>query len=82
MISIKSFFKKTNDIVIGIIVGALRGYQYALSPFLGSNCRFYPSCSEFAKETICKQGVFIGGVRTIFRVLRCNPLNKGGIDLP
>lgn len=45
-------------------------------------CRFYPSCSEYGKQSIKKEGLIKGIPKTIWRVLRCNPWNKGGVDLP
>ena len=46
-----------------------------------SKCRFYPTCSNYAKEAIEKYGSIKGGYLTIKRILKCNPLHKGGIDL-
>lgn len=43
-------------------------------------CRFYPSCSQYGYESIEKHGVVVGGARTVWRILRCNPFSKGGID--
>lgn len=45
-------------------------------------CRFIPTCSNYAISVIEKFGVFKGSILTIRRILRCNPFNKGGIDLP
>ncbi|MDO8625889.1 MAG: membrane protein insertion efficiency factor YidD [Candidatus Magasanikbacteria bacterium] len=45
-------------------------------------CRFYPSCSEYAYQAIKKQGLIFGLVKSVWRILRCNPLGKGGVDLP
>ncbi len=55
-------------------------YQKFVSPFLPHSCRFYPSCSEYTKEAIIKKGLLKGIVLGIYRILRCNPLNKGGYD--
>lgn len=44
------------------------------------SCRFYPTCSEYAVQSLEKYGVFIGGAKAIWRILRCNPFNKGGFD--
>jgi len=65
-------------------------YQKTLSPdhgilkifFPGGYCRFTPSCSNYSKECFKKYGVFKGLYKSFFRVSRCNPFNKGGIDLP
>lgn len=43
-------------------------------------CRFYPSCSEYGKEAILKYGLVLGGLKSIWRIMRCNPWNKGGYD--
>ncbi|OGZ19041.1 MAG: membrane protein insertion efficiency factor YidD [Candidatus Nealsonbacteria bacterium RBG_13_42_11] len=57
-------------------------YQIFISPNLGFNCRFYPSCSEYTVSAIEKYGIFQGIAKGIWRILRCNSLNKGGVDLP
>ncbi|MEN6295946.1 MAG: membrane protein insertion efficiency factor YidD [Chloroherpetonaceae bacterium] len=44
------------------------------------SCRFYPTCSSYAIEAIGKHGVFYGSILSVWRVLRCNPFSKGGID--
>jgi len=43
-------------------------------------CRFYPTCSEYGIQAIDKYGIIKGGIKMIWRILRCNPWNKGGID--
>jgi putative membrane protein insertion efficiency factor len=58
----------------------LRGYQLAISPFLGQRCRFYPSCSEYAMEAVEKHGVVKGLWLGVKRVSRCHPLHPGGFD--
>ncbi len=45
-------------------------------------CRFTPTCSEYGKQSIKKHGLFVGGLKTAWRILRCNPWSKGGEDLP
>ncbi|MBT3230726.1 membrane protein insertion efficiency factor YidD [Candidatus Uhrbacteria bacterium] len=45
-------------------------------------CRFHPSCSEYAKLAILKYGVVWGGLKGGYRILKCNPWNKGGVDRP
>lgn len=65
-----------------ILIGLIRVYQKVLSPYLGGNCRFYPSCSEYAVQTIRKDGAFRGTLKAGWRLLRCNPFSKGGIDYP
>lgn len=58
----------------------IRGYQKAISPLLPASCRFYPTCSQYGYEAIETHGVFKGGAMAVWRVLRCNPFNKGGYD--
>lgn len=58
----------------------IKFYQKNLSPYLPSACRFRPTCSEYAIEAFETRGVFVGFFLTVFRVLRCNPLCKGGYD--
>ncbi|MFT7008129.1 MAG: putative membrane protein insertion efficiency factor [Colwellia sp.] len=58
----------------------IKGYQRFISPILGSNCRFYPSCSCYACEAIERFGVVKGGWLASKRILKCHPLNEGGED--
>ena len=58
----------------------IRFYQRFISPGLGRNCRFTPTCSAYAVEAIEKRGAFVGLLLALWRVLRCNPLCKGGYD--
>jgi len=63
-----------------ILVFILRAYQLVLSPMLGQNCRFYPSCSHYAIEALRSHGAARGSVLTLRRVCRCHPWNEGGFD--
>jgi len=60
----------------------IKFYQAFLSPNFGYNCRFYPSCSSYTAEAIKKYGALKGFSKGFWRILRCNPFNKGGVDLP
>ncbi|MAW62179.1 MAG: membrane protein insertion efficiency factor YidD [Planctomycetes bacterium] len=55
-------------------------YQRRISPAFGARCRFHPSCSSYAKEAIEVHGAFKGFFLTLWRLLRCQPLCKGGYD--
>lgn len=55
-------------------------YRYGISPVTPASCRFYPTCSEYAVIAIKHHGAFYGGWLTLTRILRCNPLFKGGYD--
>jgi putative membrane protein insertion efficiency factor len=63
-----------------LAIKTLRVYQIAISPLLGPRCRFYPSCSNYAIESIAKYGVFVGAYLSLRRLLRCHPFNPGGYD--
>ncbi len=63
-----------------LAVAAVRGYQVALRPILGSNCRFHPSCSDYAAEALRRHGLGRGGMLAASRILRCNPWHPGGDD--
>ena len=58
----------------------IRGYKKWISPFFGQRCRFYPSCSEYMYMAIDKYGIIRGLLMGLYRILRCNPLCKGGYD--
>lgn len=58
----------------------IRAYQLLLSPLLGNNCRFYPSCSCYAHTAVEKHGAIRGGWLALKRIGRCGPWHPGGID--
>jgi putative membrane protein insertion efficiency factor len=58
----------------------IRGYRRFLSPALGQRCRYYPTCSAYAEESVRELGAFRGMILAAWRVLRCNPLSPGGLD--
>jgi len=71
-----------------IVVALIKFYQRTLSFDHGllkifyphGFCRFTPSCSQYGIEALSKHGLIRGGLMTVWRVLRCNPWNKGGFD--
>ncbi|UCC81387.1 MAG: membrane protein insertion efficiency factor YidD [Candidatus Zixiibacteriota bacterium] len=58
----------------------IRLYQLSLGVAFGGRCRFYPSCSEYARQSFYKYGFFTGTIKSAWRLLRCNPWNSGGYD--
>lgn len=62
------------------VVGIIRGYQIAVSPVLGSRCKFAPSCSHYGVEAVRTHGAAVGSALAAWRVLRCNPWSHGGVD--
>lgn len=65
-----------------ILIKIVRGYQKFISPLKKPCCRFYPTCSEYMILAIKKHGALKGTLKGAYRVLRCNPFSKGGIDYP
>ena len=63
-----------------LAIRIIRGYRYLLSPWIGNQCRFYPSCSHYAEEAINAHGFIKGGYLSGRRLLKCHPWHPGGID--
>jgi len=63
-----------------LLIALVRGYRLLLSPWLGSACRFYPTCSAYALEALERHGALAGSYLTAARVLRCHPWCEGGCD--
>ncbi|MDR2111848.1 MAG: membrane protein insertion efficiency factor YidD [Candidatus Accumulibacter sp.] len=63
-----------------LLLVLIRGYSYAISPLLGQNCRFFPSCSDYAAQAIEKHGACKGAYLGLKRIIRCHPWNPGGFD--
>ncbi len=64
------------------LIGFVRFYQLAISPLMPGVCRFEPTCSAYAIEAFNKYGAIKGSWKTAWRLLRCQPLCKGGHDPP
>ena len=64
-----------------IVIYVIKLYQKFLSPFLGKNCKYYPTCSEYTKQAVDKYGIIKGSILGIIRILKCNPFSKGGVDI-
>lgn len=70
------------------VIAFIKLYQKTLSPDHGvfkhkhpyGFCRFYPTCSDYSIQAIDKYGIIKGGLKSAWRILRCNPFNKGGND--
>ncbi len=65
-----------------LAAGAISVYQQLLSPWLGRNCRFAPTCSEYARLALLGHGLVRGTALAAWRLLRCHPLHPGGYDPP
>jgi putative membrane protein insertion efficiency factor len=64
------------------LVATVRLYQVTLSPLVGWNCRFQPTCSHYMIEAVRKYGFLRGAWRGVCRIARCHPLHAGGYDPP
>ena len=63
-----------------LLSAPVRIYQWIVRPLIGSNCRFHPSCSDYALEALATHGAWRGGLLAAWRILRCNPWVAGGYD--
>jgi putative membrane protein insertion efficiency factor len=63
-----------------VLIGLVKAYRATLSGWLGSQCRFYPTCSRYAEEAIRTHGAVRGTLMTAWRIARCGPFTEGGVD--
>ena len=63
-----------------LLMGVVRGYRLLLSPWLGSSCRFEPTCSAYALQALERHGAATGSYLTVHRLVRCGPWCQGGHD--
>lgn len=64
-----------------VLIKAVRGYQLVVSPWFAPTCRYYPSCSRYAIDALSTHGAVKGLVMSAWRLLRCNPWSRGGVDV-
>jgi putative membrane protein insertion efficiency factor len=63
-----------------VSIGLIRLYRATLSGMLGGQCRFYPTCSHYAEDAIRARGFVLGWGLAAWRIARCNPFGKGGVE--
>lgn len=63
-----------------VLMALIDGYRLLLSPFFGTQCRFYPTCSAYAREAIDAHGALRGAWLALKRILKCHPWHAGGVD--
>lgn len=68
-------------VIIGLSCFLIQLYRWLLSPLLGQRCRFWPSCSCYAKQALQRHGLWRGGWLSLRRICRCHPGYSGGVDL-
>jgi len=69
-----------NRLLSQALIYLIEAYQYLLSPWVGSQCRFHPSCSAYAKGALQNHGGFYGSFLLLHRLFRCHPWHLGGSD--
>lgn len=62
------------------LIGFIRGYQLLISPLFPPACRYYPSCSRYAVESLQRRSLPVAVGKIVWRLLRCNPFTRGGYD--
>lgn len=67
-------------LLTGLLTKMVRGYQLIVSPWFAPTCRYYPSCSQYAIDALREHGPGRGVLLAGWRLLRCNPWSKGGVD--
>ena len=63
-----------------IVLMLIKFYQKIISPLFPKNCKYYPTCSSYSFEAFKRYGFFKGFILSFWRILRCNPWSKGGVD--
>ncbi|MDP9340972.1 MAG: membrane protein insertion efficiency factor YidD [Actinomycetota bacterium] len=63
-----------------LLIGSIRLYRATLSGVLGGQCRFEPSCSVYAEQAVRNRGALAGSALAVWRIVRCSPLSRGGVD--
>ena len=77
---IKKIFKFILFIPRRVEIKMIEFYQKYISNAFGKRCIYYPTCSEYTKQAVDKYGIIKGNVLGLFRIIRCNPFAKGGVD--
>lgn len=72
--------QRRRDPLAVVLAGVVKGYQRTLSPLLPRRCRFHPTCSAYAVTALRERGALVGTALAVYRVLRCNPWARGGVD--
>ncbi|MCB9030505.1 MAG: membrane protein insertion efficiency factor YidD [Deltaproteobacteria bacterium] len=68
------------NFLIKLFVAVQRGYKLCISPWLGENCRFHPTCSDYSVEAVKEFGLVKGSTMAFKRICKCHPFCEGGFD--
>ena len=74
--------RRLNVLATALLMGMIRLYQLTLSPFIGGQCRFHPTCSNYAMDALASHGPLKGSWLALRRLLKCHPFHPGGFDPP
>ena len=66
--------------LVWVFLLPLRAYSRLISPMLPARCRYYPTCSAYAEEAVRTHGIVRGSALAAWRIVRCNPFSRGGVD--
>ena len=66
--------------LVWLVLGLIHAYRLAISPLAGNRCKYHPSCSQYALDAYRRYGFVRGSLLTGWRLLRCNPWSRGGVD--
>ena len=77
----KNLISKLEGLVINFLLFLIKVYKICLSPYLGQNCRYHPTCSSYAQESLKIHGLRKGLILSIIRISKCHPLGGSGVDL-
>ena len=77
LVAMKTRISRWNALAVLFVLAA---YKRLLSPLLGARCRFHPSCSDYARVAVARFGTLRGGLLSMWRIARCQPLCRGGFD--
>ncbi len=75
-----SLTSAASRLLAGVLLGLIAAYKKWISPLLGPHCRFHPTCSTYAAESIRRHGPLRGLTRALARLARCHPFHEGGYD--
>ena len=78
----RQIFSALEQFFSWLLILPVRFYQLAISPMLGPNCRYTPTCSQYFILAVKKYGPLRGFLKGVWRILRCHPFCRGGEDWP